>query len=69
MKITEEQLKDLYFFRDMFESHAVSLEEICEDSTSKMEIGFRIGKINSYLKQHSSQMFEFIKDIENANRG
>lgn len=69
MKITVEQLKDLYFFRDMFESHAESLQKIVESDYNEMATGFHLGITSNYLREHYHQIKELILNIENANRG
>jgi len=69
MKITEEQLKDLHFFKDMFERHAEYLENICERGYNEMATGYHLGTTSSYLKQHHNQIKELIDKIEDENRG
>mgnify|MGYP003349439095 CR=1 FL=1 len=66
-KITQTQLDDISYFKNMFEYHSGVIKWLCESEKDDVVYGFRLGETYTHMRECYVKMMELESQIRKQN--
>ena len=63
--ITHEQLEQIEHFKNMFDTHADLIQDLCKNEKDDIVYGFELGRIHSNLRDCFIDMKDLVESIKN----
>lgn len=67
-KITQEQLDDITYYKNMFEYHSDTIKTLCGLERDDVVYGFQLGQTYSQMRQCYINMMELESKIKEQNK-